>query len=158
MAILFYHDDELLTLQHCQLDVIDLPLTEKAGNLGFCCWVITSASDGYTIIESAGNGSNPLARIEHPGCRVCIITLGCVKQLCRPNIHLRSDSVPAIRLRLDFQIPDPISTIFNLLPPLEELPNFSSRSDAQIQILHQIQPQFQQIDSRRTSTQTIDKI
>ena len=33
----------------------------------------------------------------------------------------------------------------------------SSRSDAQIQILHQIQPQFQLIDSR-TSTQTIEKI
>ena len=91
MAILLYHDDELLTLQRCQLDVVELPLTEKARNLGFCCWVITSASDGYTIIESAGNGSNPLARIEHPGCRVCIITLGCVKQLRRPNIHLRSD-------------------------------------------------------------------
>ena len=161
MATLLYHDDELLALQRCQLDVIELPLTEKARNLGFGRWLITSASDDYTLIESAGNGSNPLARIEHPGCRVCIITLGCGKQLRGPNIHLRSDltacdSVPAIRL--DFQLTDPISTIFNLLPPLEELPSFSSRSEAQIQILHQIQPQFQQIDSRRTSKQTIEKI
>ena len=68
MATLLYHDDELLALQRCQLDVIELPLTEKARNLGFGRWLITSASDDYTLIESAGNGSNTLARIEHPGC------------------------------------------------------------------------------------------
>ena len=74
MATLLYHDDELLALQRCQLDVIGLPLNEKAHNLGFGRWLITSASEDYTLIESAGNGSNPLARIEHPECRVCIIT------------------------------------------------------------------------------------
>ena len=36
IAKLLYHDDELLALQRCQLDVIELPLTEKARNLGFC--------------------------------------------------------------------------------------------------------------------------
>ena len=118
MATLLYHDDELLALQRCQLDVVELPLTEKARNLGFGRWLITSSKDDYTLIESAGNGSNPLARIEHPGCRVCIITLGCGKQLRGPNVHLRSDltacdTVPAIRL--DFQLPDPISTLFKLL-------------------------------------------
>ena len=30
MAKLLYHDDELLELQRCQLDVTELPLTEKA--------------------------------------------------------------------------------------------------------------------------------
>ena len=79
MATLIYHDDELLALQRCQLDVVELPLTEKAHNLGFGRWLITSSKDNYTLIESAGNGSNPLARIEHPGCRVCIIKLGCGK-------------------------------------------------------------------------------
>ena len=91
MATLLYHDDELLALQRCQLDVVELPLTEKALNLGFSRWLITSSKDHYTLIESAGNDSNPLARIEHPGCRVCIITLGCGKQLRGPNVHLRSD-------------------------------------------------------------------
>ena len=75
MATLSYHDEELLALQRWQLDVIALSLTENTRNLGFSRWLITSASDDYTLIESAGNGSNPLARIEHPGCRVCIITL-----------------------------------------------------------------------------------
>ena len=161
MATSLYHDDELLALQRCQLDVVELPLTEKARNLGFGRWLITSSKDDYTLIESAGNGSNPLARIEHPGCRVCIITLGCGKQLRGPNVHLRSDltacdTVPAIRL--DFQLPDPISTLFKLLPPLDELPNFSSRSEAQIQILQQIQPEFKQMETRRTNSKSIEQM
>ena len=161
MATLLYHDDELLALQRCQLDVKELPLTEKARNLGFGRWLITSSKDDYTLIESAGNGSNPLARIEHPGCRVCIITLGCGKQLRGPNVHLRSDltacdTVPAIRL--DFQLPDPISTLFKLLPPLDELPNFSPRSEAQIQILQQIQPEFKQMETRRTNSKSIEQM
>ena len=88
MATLLYHDDELLAFQRCQLDVIELPLTEKAPNLGFGRWLVTSSHD-YALVESTENGSNPLARIEHTGCRVCIITLECAKQLRGPNIRLR---------------------------------------------------------------------
>ena len=33
MATLLYYDDELFELQRCQLDVTELPLTEKARNL-----------------------------------------------------------------------------------------------------------------------------
>ena len=158
MATLLYHDDELLALQRCQLDVVELPFTEKARNLVFGRWLITSSKDDNTHIESAGKGSNPLARVEHPGYRVCIITLGCGKQLRGPNVHLRSDltaceTVTAIRL--DFQLPDPISTLFKLLPPLDEQPNFSSRSEAQIQILQQIQPEFKQMETRRTNSKSI---
>ena len=83
------HDNQLLALQRCQLNVIELPLTENARILGFSRWLINSASDDYTFIESAENGSNLFARIEHPGCRVCINTLGLGKQLRGPNIHLR---------------------------------------------------------------------
>ena len=157
MATLLYHDEELLALQRCQLDVVELLLTEKARNLGFGRWLITSSKDDYALIESAVNGSNPWARIKHTGCRVCIITLGCGKQLRRPNVHLRSDltacdTVPAIRL--DFQLPDSISTLFKLMPPLDELPNFSSRSEAQFQILQQIQPEFKQ---RKNDKQTANQ-
>ena len=119
MATLLYHGDELLALQRCQLDVVKLPLTEKARTLGFGRLLITSSKDDYTLIKSAGNGSNPLARIENPGCSLCIITLGCGKQLRGPNVHLLSDlttcdTVQAIRL--DFRLPDSISTLFKLLP------------------------------------------
>ena len=89
MATLLYHDDELHALQRCQLDVKELPLTEKARNLSFGRWLITSSHDDYAFFESTENGSNPQARIEHTGCRVCIITLECAKQLRGPNIRLR---------------------------------------------------------------------
>ena len=60
--------------------------------------------------------SKALAMIEHLGCRVCIITLGCGKQLRGPNVYLRledpmsnledlttCDTVLAVRF--DFQLP-----------------------------------------------------
>ena len=83
------HDDQLLALQRCQLNVITLALTENARILGCGRWLINSASEDYRFIESAENGSNFSARIEQTGCRVCINTLGCGKQLRGPNIHLR---------------------------------------------------------------------
>ena len=157
MATLLCHDDELLALQRCQLDVTELPLSSKARNLGFGRWFTTSSHADYALVESAGNGNNPLARIEHPGYRVCIITLVSGKHLRGPNVHLRSQltacgTVPA--LRLDFHLPDPISTIFKLFPPLDVLPNFSSRSEAQTQY----QPQFKLIENQRTNTQSIEDI
>ena len=89
MTTLVYHDDEQLALQHCQLDLVELPLTDKGRNLDFGRWLITTSTDDYTIIESAGNSNNPLARIENFGRKLCIITLGCRKQLREPNVHLR---------------------------------------------------------------------
>ena len=161
VATLLYLDDELHALQRCQLDVVELPLTEKERNRGFGHWLITSSKDDNTVIESAGNGSNPLTRIEHPRCRVCIITLGCGKHLRGPNVHLRSDltacdTVPGILL--DFKLPDPMRTLSKLPPPLDELPNFSSRSEAQIQILEHIQPKFKQMETRRANSKSIDQM
>ena len=57
MATLLYHDVELFASQRCQLDVNEMPLTEKACNLGFGCCSVTSASDNYTRYESARNCS-----------------------------------------------------------------------------------------------------
>ena len=57
-----------------------------------------------------------------------------------------------------FSIKNPISKIFKLLPPLDELSNFSSRSESQIQILQQIQPEFKLIENPRTDTQSIKDI
>ena len=92
---------------------------------------------------------------------MCIITLGCGKQLRGPNVDLRSDltacdTEPAIRL--DFQLQDPKSTLFKLLPPLDELPNFSSISEAQIQILRQIQPEFKQLETRQTNSKSVEQM
>ena len=91
MATLVYHINELLSLQRCQLYVIELPLTEKARNHGFSRWLITSSHDNCAPMESAGNCSNRLAGVGRPGCRVCIIILGFGKELRGTNVPLRSD-------------------------------------------------------------------
>ena len=161
LPTLLYKDDELLALQRCQLDVIELPLTEKASNLGFGRWLITAADDNYELSEQDENNTNPLNTVTKAGCRVCIITLGCGRVITGPNIKLRSDltacnSVPPVRL--DFKLPDPLSTIFELVPPLDDLPSFSSRTEAQTRLLDQVQPLFTKIDPRKSSNETIMKI
>ena len=138
-----------------------MPLTEKASNLGFGRWLITAADDNYELSEQDENNTNPLNTVTKAGCRVCIITLGCGRVITGPNIKLRSDltacnSVPPVRL--DFKLPDPLSTIFELVPPLDDLPSFSSRTEAQTRLLDQVQPLFTKIDPRKSSNEKIMKI
>ena len=134
MATLLYHDDDQLALQRCQLDVIELPLTQKARNLGFGRWLFTSSHGEYALIESAGNRSNPLARIEHLGCRVGIITLWKTTKSAKFSLTFRLNGLRS-STSVNSQLQDSISSRFNLLLLLHELPNFSWRSEAQIQIL-----------------------
>ena len=47
MATLYYHDEELLALQHCQLDLLELLSTEKARSLNFGRWLITSSKKSF---------------------------------------------------------------------------------------------------------------
>ena len=154
LATLYYHDDETLALRNCQVDLVDLPLTEQAINLGFGRWMIMSAKDNYRLVETSTNGSNPLGKREHMGCRVCIITLACGPQLQGEIIHLRSDLSSCEhepKLRIDVKLPDPLSTMFSLLPPLEELPHFSSMTEAKKQLLIEAQPQLQYLPMTRSN-------
>ena len=138
LVTLYYHDDETLALRNCQVDLADLSLTERAINLGFGRWMIRSAKVNYRLVETSTNGSNPLGQREHMGCRVCIITLDCGQQLQGEIIHLRSDLLSCEhepKLRIDVKMMDPLSTMFSFLPPLEELPHFSSMTEAKKQLL-----------------------
>ena len=66
-----------------------LPATEKAENLGFQFWLITSATTAYTLFESDTASTTSSGIIENSGCRICIITLECGKQLKGPQIKTR---------------------------------------------------------------------
>ena len=161
LATLFFHSDHKLAIERCKMDILELPLTEKARNIGFGRWLITSANTNYKLVETASNGSNPLERTEHPGCRVCIITLACGRQLAGDYIRVRSDlyacsSLPAIRL--DVKLPDPLAGIFEMIPPLEELPHFSSVAEAQQKVFEDIQPKFHFLETNSPDKETIRKL
>ena len=127
----------------------------KASNLGFGHWLITAADDHYELIEPDEINTNQPNTVTKAGCRVFFITLGCGRVITGPNIKLHSDltscnSVPPVRL--DFKIPDSLSTVFDLVPPLDDLPNFSSRTEAQTQLRDQVQPnrQFDKVHTNRS--------
>ena len=161
LATLFFHSDHMMAIERCKMDIIQLPRAEKAQNIGFGRWLIMAASSNYKSVETASNGSNPLERIEHPGCRVCILTLACGRQLAGDNIRLRSDlSACALlpSIRLDVTLPDPLANIFELIPPLEELPHFSSIAEAQQQVFDDIQPKFQFLETSAPDREALHKL
>ena len=47
-----YFKDIVEALQTCETEQIILPSTEKAENLGYDAWLITSATTAYTLYES----------------------------------------------------------------------------------------------------------
>ena len=101
-----------------------------------------------------------MARIEHPGCGVCI-TLGCGNQLRGPNVRflLRPHCLwHSTAIRLDFQLPNPISTFFKPLPPLDELTKLLSKSEAKIQNFQQIQPECKQMETGQTNSKSIERM
>ena len=96
-------------LQICDTEQIALPATEKAENLGFGVWLITSATTAYTLFESDAAPTTSSGIINCPRCRICIITLKCGMQLVGPDIKFRSDlstceQLPAFKKKLNSQI------------------------------------------------------
>ena len=88
LATLFFKGS-VEALQICDTEQIALPATEKADNLGFGVWLITSATTAYTLFESDTASTTSSGIINYPGCRICIITLECGKQLVGPHIKIR---------------------------------------------------------------------
>ena len=106
-----YFKDSVSALQVCETEQIVLPATEKAENLGYGVWLITSATTAYTLFESDTESTTSSGIVKYPGCRICIITLKCGKQLSGDHIKIRSDlstceEMPAIKVNVKF--PDPL--------------------------------------------------
>ena len=90
-----------------------LPAAEKAVNLGYGVWLITSATTAYTLIETDTASTTSSGIINYPGCRICI-TLECGEHLIGPHIKTRSDlstceQLPAIKVTV--KVPDPLAVM-----------------------------------------------
>ena len=134
LATLFFKGS-VQALQICDTEQIALPATEKAENLGFGVWLITSATTAYTLFASDTASTTSSGIIKYPGCRICNITLECGKQLVSPHIKIRSDlstykQLPAIKIKVKF--PDPLKPLWSELPDVDDMPYFWSKSAAGI--------------------------
>ena len=108
LATLFFNGS-VEVLQICDTEQLALPTTEKAENLGFGVWLITSATTAYTPFETNTASTTSSGRIKNPGRGICIITLECRRQLVGPHIKHRSDlgtceQLPATEIFVKSQI------------------------------------------------------
>ena len=79
--------------------------------------------------------------VKYPGCRICIITLKCGKQLSGDHIKIRSDlstceEMPAIKVNVKF--PDPLLELWSELPEIDDMPYYSTKAEAGIAMLKEV--------------------
>lgn len=140
LSTLYFHNT-LTALTICDTEKILLPTPEKATNLGYGIWLITSASNSFTLREYSIKSDSVPRDKDHKGCHVCIITLECGTQLISKNIKIRPDltsceTLPATRI--DVQLPTPLETIISHVPKIDQLPYYESPADANIAMLNSV--------------------
>ena len=80
------------------------------------------------------------------GCRICLTTLPCGKQMSPNNIRIRSDlsscsKVPPIKL--DVELPAPMANMFRLLSPVEKSPYYNTKVEANMKLLSSLKLELQ---------------
>ena len=76
LATLYVHST-IAALTVCETESFLLPTPEKAINLGYVIWLITSASAAFSLREYSLDELNKPKREDHSGCNICLITLDC---------------------------------------------------------------------------------
>ena len=150
----------MTALTVCETEKVLRPSPEKARNLGYGIWLLTFASDSFTLREYSLNQQNAPKRREHPGCNTCILTLDCGTQLISKHINIRPDLNTCDKIkatRINVSLPDPLQSMLCELPDLEELPYFEFKTDAGIKLLREVKTKL--IDSPQlTKTDQLDAI
>ena len=147
LATLYFHST-MTALTVCETEKVLLPTPEKATNLGYGIWLITSASAAFSLREYSLDELITPKREDHPGCNICIITLDCGTQLISKYIKIRPDldscdKIPAKRISVS--LPDPLAHLISELPDLSDLPYYESKTDAGVKLLREVKAKL--IDS-----------
>ena len=133
-------------LEVCDTVPVPLPLKVKATNLGYVIWLLTSAQANFEFNENYMDATTIAGSETVEGCRICLITLECGKQLTGENIRIRSDlsscaKVPPVKL--DVALPEPRANYFSLLPTVGELPYDKSEVEADMKLLKSVKLELQ---------------
>ena len=147
LATLYFHST-MTALTVCETEKVLLPTPEKATNLGYGIWLITSTSAAFSLREYSLDELNTPKREDHPGCNICLITLDCGTQLISKFIKIRPDldscdKIPAKRISVS--LPDPLAHLISELPDLSDLPYYESKTDAGVKLLREVKAKL--IDS-----------
>ena len=102
-------------------------------------WLIERATADFQLQEFSLNAPSPLPIASYDGCTICIITLACGHKLIGPDLTVLSDleschAVPPTFIHVD--LPDALSHILSILPPLDQLPTYNTKTSANMDLLH----------------------
>ena len=154
LSLLFF-GNLVQAMKVCNVKPVVLPTKERAISLRYGIWLIMSASPDYTLTESFMNSSTPVGSSSFPGCRICVITLACERQISGPNIRIRSDlqscsTIPPTIMNVD--LPVPLASVLFALPPLNESPMNTTKGQANIQLLESIKDDTKYLSPASSST------
>ena len=133
-----YFGNVMDALEVCDTVPVPVSLKVKATNLGYGIWLITSAQANFEFKEIFMDATKLAGSKTVKGCRICLITLECGKQLTGENIRIRSDSSSCTKVppvKLEVELPQPIANLFSLLPTVDELPCYNAKVEANMKLL-----------------------
>ena len=145
LAVLYF-GNVMDAIEDCDTEAVTLPLKEKATNLGYGIWLITSTSSNFKFRESYMNATTTAGSTTIDGCQICLVSLRCGKQLIGPNVRIRSDLSTCMKvppLKLNVTLPEPMARLFSLIPTVDQLPHYNTRVEANIQLLSSMKLELQ---------------
>ena len=85
----FHHAITVLKL--CDTEKVVLPNPERAQNLGYGIWLLTSASSDFNLSKIGMGENGRQTNFPHKGCNICLITLKCGHTMFSDQIKIRAD-------------------------------------------------------------------
>ena len=149
LATLFYHD-ESVGVKICQISTEHLPLREQAFNLGNGHWLITSRSADFTLRETSSNSTRRDVR-SRPGCRACVITLGCGSELESPNLLIKADRASCAQVQarsVNVTLASPVDELFRMLNNSHDFPDLDHHRVAREDLYRAVQIELTRTPSR----------
>ena len=70
LATLKFHH-ALTALNICDIEKVVLPIPERAQNLGYGIWLLTSASSDFPLNEIGIDENGRQTNMPHKGCKIC---------------------------------------------------------------------------------------
>ena len=159
LATLKFHH-AITALKVCDTEKVVLPNPERAQNLGYGNWLLTSASSDFTLSEIGTNENGRHTNFPHKVCNICLITLKCGHTMFSDHIKIRADLhscqyLPAKRMNVKLTVP--LEQLIDSVPNINWLPTYESSTEANLDLLKKVKTEFN-YSNRKLSTESLDAI
>ena len=138
---MLFFENLVRAMKYCDIKPHILPSKARATKLRYGIWLIERATNDFQMQEFSLEAPSLLPITSYDGCTIFIITLACGHKLIGPDITVLSDlescdAVPPTFIHVD--LPDALSHILSILPPIEQLPTYNTKTSANLDLLHSL--------------------